>query len=75
MTVLDCTPEVGHDNCGAGHFEDDLWQRKERTRQFPTAYKIKAMKRVERGDGVLPVARKLEFLEKNSPANYRDSAI
>ena len=28
-------------------------------RQFPTAYKIKAIKRVERGEGVLPVAREL----------------
>ena len=28
-------------------------------RQFPTAYKLKAIKRVERGEGVLPVAREL----------------
>ena len=27
--------------------------------QFPTAYKLKAIKRVERGEGVLPVAREL----------------
>jgi transposase-like protein len=33
-------------------------------RQFPTAYKIKAIKRVERGEGVLPVARELGISRK-----------
>jgi len=28
-----------------------------KNRQFPTAYKLKAIKRVERGEGVLPVAQ------------------
>jgi hypothetical protein len=28
-------------------------------RTFPTAYKLKAIKRAEGGEGVLPVARKL----------------
>jgi transposase len=28
-------------------------------RTFPTAYKLKAIKRTEEGEGVLPVARKL----------------
>jgi transposase-like protein len=28
-------------------------------RQFPTAYKLKAIKRVERGEGALPAAREL----------------
>ena len=28
-------------------------------RQFPTAYKLKAIKRIERREGVLPVAREL----------------
>ena len=32
---------------------------KRKDRQFPTAYKLKAIKRVERGEGVLPVAREL----------------
>lgn len=36
--------------------------RKER--QFPTAFKLKAIKRVERGDGVLPVARELGISRK-----------
>jgi len=35
-----------------------------RNRQFPTAYKLKAIKRVERGDGVLPVARELGISRK-----------
>jgi len=35
-----------------------------KNRQFPTAYKIKAIKRVETGDGVLPVARELGFCRK-----------
>ncbi len=30
-----------------------------KNRQFPTAYKLKAIKRVERGEGVLHVAREL----------------
>jgi transposase-like protein len=30
-----------------------------KNRQYPTAYKLKAIKRVERGKGVLPVAREL----------------
>ncbi|WP_404541257.1 transposase [Bradyrhizobium sp. USDA 223] len=34
-------------------------------RQFPTAYKIKAIKRVERGEGVLPVARELGISRKS----------
>jgi transposase len=29
------------------------------SRQYPTAYKLKALKRAEGGEGVLPVARKL----------------
>jgi len=33
-------------------------------RQFPTAFKLKAIKRVERGDGVLPVARELGISRK-----------
>ncbi|MGJ5069843.1 transposase [Bradyrhizobium oligotrophicum] len=33
-------------------------------RQFPTAYKLKAIKRVERGEGVLPVARDLGIARK-----------
>jgi transposase len=35
-----------------------------KNRQFPTAYKLKAIKRVERGDGVLPVARELGISRK-----------
>ena len=35
-----------------------------KNRRFPTAYKIKAIKRVERGDGVLPVARELGISRK-----------
>jgi len=35
-----------------------------KNRQFPTAYKIKAIKRVETGDGVLPVARELGISRK-----------
>jgi len=26
VTVVDCTPEVRHDNYSDRHFEDDLWQ-------------------------------------------------
>ena len=37
---------------------------REKNRQFPTAYKLKAIKRVERGDGVLPVARELGISRK-----------
>ena len=33
-------------------------------RQFPTAYKLKAIKRVEGGEGVLPVARELGISRK-----------
>ncbi|SEM70473.1 hypothetical protein SAMN05443254_103337 [Bradyrhizobium sp. OK095] len=33
-------------------------------RTFPTAYKLKAIKRVERGEGVLPVARELGISRK-----------
>ena len=33
-------------------------------RQFPTAYKFKAIKRAEGGEGVLPVARKLGISRK-----------
>jgi transposase len=35
-----------------------------KNRQFPTAFKLKAIKRVERGDGVLPVARELGISRK-----------
>ena len=35
-----------------------------KNRQFPTAYKRKAIKRVERGEGVLPVARELGISRK-----------
>lgn len=35
-----------------------------KSRQFPTAYKLKAIKRVERGEGVLPVARELGISRK-----------
>jgi transposase len=37
---------------------------KAKSRQYPTAYKIKAIKRVERGEGVLPVARELGISRK-----------
>jgi transposase len=32
--------------------------------RYPTAYKVKAIKRVERGEGVLPVARELGISRK-----------
>ena len=35
-----------------------------KNRQFPTAFKLKAIKRVDRGDGVLPVARELGISRK-----------
>lgn len=35
-----------------------------KSRQFPTALKLKAIKRVERGEGVLPVARDLGISRK-----------
>ncbi|WP_316206738.1 MULTISPECIES: transposase [unclassified Bradyrhizobium] len=35
-----------------------------KNRQFPTAYKLKAIRRVERGEGVLPVARELGISRK-----------
>ena len=35
-----------------------------KNRQFPTAYKLKAIKRVEGGEGVLPVARELGISRK-----------
>jgi transposase len=35
-----------------------------KNRQFPTAYKLKAITRVERGEGVLPVARDLGIARK-----------
>lgn len=35
-----------------------------KNRQFPTAYKLKAIKRVERGEGVLSVARELGISRK-----------
>ncbi|MBR0751619.1 helix-turn-helix domain-containing protein [Bradyrhizobium jicamae] len=38
--------------------------RRAKKRQFPTAYKLKAIKRVERGEGVLPVARELGISRK-----------
>jgi transposase-like protein len=36
-------------------------------RTFPTAYKLKAIKRAEGGEGVLPVARKLGISRKLLP--------
>ncbi|XIA61983.1 transposase [Bradyrhizobium sp. TZ2] len=35
-----------------------------KNRQFPTAYKLKAIKRVEQGEAVLPVARELGISRK-----------
>ena len=35
-----------------------------KSRQYPTAYKLKAIKRAEGGEGVLPVARKLGISRK-----------
>lgn len=35
-----------------------------KNRQFPTAFKLKAIKRVARGDGILPVARELGISRK-----------
>ena len=35
-----------------------------KNRRFPTAYKLKAIKRAEGGEGVLPVARKLGIPRK-----------
>ena len=35
-----------------------------KNRRFPTAYKLKAIKRAEGGEGVLPVARKLGISRK-----------
>jgi transposase-like protein len=37
---------------------------KSKSGQYPTAFKIKAIKRVERGEGVLPVARDLGITRK-----------
>jgi transposase-like protein len=37
---------------------------REKNRQFPTAFKVKAIKRVERGEGVLPVAHELGIARK-----------
>jgi transposase len=37
---------------------------KRKIRQFPTAYKLKAITRAEGGEGVLPVARKLGISRK-----------
>ena len=37
---------------------------KAKNRQFPTAFKLKAIKRAEGGEGVLPVARKLGISRK-----------
>jgi transposase-like protein len=37
---------------------------KPKSGRYPTAYKIKAIKRVERGEGVLPVARELGISRK-----------
>jgi transposase-like protein len=38
----------------------DKW----RSERFPTAFKLKAIKRAEGGEGVLPVARKLGISRK-----------
>jgi transposase len=37
---------------------------KAKSGRYPTAYKVKAIKRVERGEGVLPVARELGISRK-----------
>jgi transposase-like protein len=37
---------------------------REKIRQFPTAFKLKAIKRAEGGEGVLPVARNLGISRK-----------
>jgi transposase len=37
---------------------------KAKSRQYPTAFKLKAIKRAEQGEGVLPVARKLGISRK-----------
>ena len=34
VTLLDCTPQVRHDNLGDRHSEDDLWQQERRTVSF-----------------------------------------
>ena len=34
VTVLDCTPQVRHDNLSDRHSEDDLWQQEGRTVSF-----------------------------------------
>jgi transposase len=39
-------------------------ESKSKAGQYPTAFKIKAIKRVERGEGVLPVARDLGVTRK-----------
>lgn len=47
-----------------------------KNRQFPTAYKLKAIKRVERGDSVLPVAGELENrIRSCTTENYVDAAL
>jgi transposase len=47
-----------------------------KNRQFTTAYKLKAIKRVERGEGVLPVARELGISRKIlHDWNYGDGAF
>ena len=40
-------------------------------RTFPTAFKLKAIKRAEGGEGVLPVARKLDRLLVDTDLNNR----
>lgn len=37
---------------------------KAKSGRYPTAYKVKAIKRIERGEGVLPVARELGISRK-----------
>ncbi|MGJ4973113.1 helix-turn-helix domain-containing protein [Bradyrhizobium sp. HKCCYLRH1073] len=63
VIVLDCALQARHGNFCNRHFEYDLWQKDERC-QFPAVYKLRAIRRVERGEGVLPVARDLGIARK-----------
>lgn len=45
-----------------------------KSRQYPTAYKLKAIKRVGGGEGVLPVARKIGISRKATSTALADAS-
>ena len=66
VTVLDCTPGMRHDNFGDRLISRMTCGSKRKEPSVSDGVKLKAIKRAEGGEGVLPVARKLGISRKTS---------